>query len=170
MCPVSVSFAALLRFFCAFLSDRKASNAPARPLIRQAFQCGGVQPWTVQGRRDHPARPVHSRTGGEPPFTQPRRFCARFAKPSGHRPHLAGNANRCIRDETGRSMARVLRAGICGDDFFWGMAYGVSGGCAPESGHCQFCFRLSTECVHDKIGVEAVGCCVKGGRRLAISD
>ncbi len=54
MCPVSVSFAALLRFFCAFLFDGKASNAPARPLIRQAFQCGGVQPWTL-GRQNRPA-------------------------------------------------------------------------------------------------------------------
>ena len=120
MCPVSVSFAALLRFFCAFPCQEKASNAPARPLIRQAFQCGGVQPWAVQRRCGHPARPVHSRTGGEPPFTQPRGFRARFAKPSGHRPHLAGNAFRCIRGGTRRSMARVLRAGICGDEFFWG--------------------------------------------------
>jgi hypothetical protein len=58
MCPVSVSFAALLRFFCASLFQGEASNAPARPLIRQAFQCGGVQPWTVQRRRGYPARPV----------------------------------------------------------------------------------------------------------------
>ncbi len=35
-----------------------------------------------------------------------------------HRPHLAGNAFRCIRDGTGRSMARVLRAGICGGEIF----------------------------------------------------
>ena len=58
MCPASVSFPALLRFFCAFPCEEKASNAPARPLIRQAFQCGGVQPWTVQRRRGYPARPA----------------------------------------------------------------------------------------------------------------
>ena len=44
MCPASVSFAALLRFFCASLLRGEASNAPARPLIRQAFQCGGAHP------------------------------------------------------------------------------------------------------------------------------
>ena len=53
-----------------------------------------------------------SRTGGEPPFTQPRGFRARFAKPSGHRPHLAGNANRCIRDGTAKSIAWGKWAGI----------------------------------------------------------
>ena len=74
-------------------------------------------PWTVEDGVTNPARPVHWRTGGEPPFTQPRGFCARSATSSGHRPHLAGNANRCIRGGAGRSIARVFRAGICGDDF-----------------------------------------------------
>ncbi len=83
MCPVSVSFAALLRFFCAFLSDRKASNAPARPLIRQAFQCGGAWPWTVQRRRGHPARPIRFH---EPEENHLSRSPGDFARVSPNRP------------------------------------------------------------------------------------
>ena len=83
MCPASVSFAALLRFFCAFRSDRKASNAPARPLIRQAFQSGGVWPWTVERRCDQPTRPVRFH---EPEENHLSRSPGDFARVSPNRP------------------------------------------------------------------------------------
>jgi hypothetical protein len=47
MCPASVSFAALLRFFCALPCQGKASNAPARRLSA-GFPIGGVWPWAVK--------------------------------------------------------------------------------------------------------------------------
>ena len=79
-----------------------------------------------QRRRDGPARPVHLRTGGEPPFTRPRGFHARFAKPSGHRPRLAGNANRCIRDGTRGLWHRGWARGCVG------MIFTVKGRFRPE--------------------------------------
>ena len=82
------------------LFSRKGLQCPSPAAYPPGFSISGVSPWTVEDGVTNPARPVHWRTGGEPPFTQPRGFCARSAKSSRHRPHLAGNANRCIRDGT----------------------------------------------------------------------
>ncbi len=115
ICPVPVSIAALLRFLCAFPCQEKASNAAARPLIRKPFSKAGSALDRPQAAWLPGTPGPLSRTGGAPPFTQPREFCARSA--SGHRPHVGGDAFRCIPGGTRRSMARVLRVGICGDDF-----------------------------------------------------
>jgi hypothetical protein len=92
-------------------------QCPSPPLIRGLSNRRGLA-LGRQRRRDHPARPVHFRTGGEPPFTQPRGFRARFAKSSGHRPHLAGNANRCIRGGTGEVWHEMKGRGFAGMIFF----------------------------------------------------
>ncbi len=68
MCPASVFFATLLRFFCAFLSDRKASKCPSPAAYPPGLSMRrglALDPWTAKPSGGvnrpwcgYPARPV----------------------------------------------------------------------------------------------------------------
>ena len=81
MCPASVSFAALLRFFCASTCQMEASNAPARCLSAGPFNLAGFSPGPLDGRTVRRREPPVAWLPGTPGSFANRRRTAFHAAP-----------------------------------------------------------------------------------------